>query len=68
MAKKIKTQIVPFDCPCEKKLSLFKSFEVVEGTPPEEVITECPACDQKIKLQLDNQIDRDGHVYRSSKD
>jgi hypothetical protein len=65
MAKKI--QIVPFDCPCEKKLSLFKSFKMEDGTPPEEVITECPDCVQKIKLQLDNQLSRDEHVYRSKR-
>lgn len=64
---KTKTQIVPFNCPCEKELDLFKSFKVEEGTPPEEVITECPACDQSIKLQLENQLAADGLVYRSLK-
>ena len=68
MAKKTKSVLVPFECPCEKKISLFKSFDVTEGTPPEEVVIDCPSCkEQKIKLQLDNQLDRDQQVYRSFK-
>ena len=67
MAKKTKFETIAFDCPCDKKLSLYKSFEVVEGTLPEEVITKCPSCDQKIKLKLENQLIRDKPVYRSLK-
>lgn len=68
MSKKTKSLVVHFDCPCEKQLSLFKRFEVTEGTPPEDAVFTCPSCDRQIKLQLENQLARDKPVYRSSEE
>lgn len=64
MSKKAKNETIAFDCPCDKKLSLFKTFAVEDGTPPEEILTECPMCERTIKLQLDNQLTRDQPIYR----
>lgn len=59
MTKKTKSITISFDCPCEKQLSLFKTFEVTEGTPPEAATFDCPSCDRNIKLTLENQLVRD---------
>lgn len=67
MSKQPKKKTIEFTCPCKLQLTLYKTFEIIEGTPPEEVITECPQCEQKIKLQSENQLARDQIVYRSFK-
>lgn len=67
MAQKIKEVTVPFDCPCKRKLSLFKCFQVVDRTPPENVVTECPMCEQKIKLHLEHQLDTTDTLLREFK-
>lgn len=69
MAKKVKNELVEFDCPCPKNLTLYKRFDLVEGTSPEDAVFDCPKrdCQNKVKLQLDHQLSRDQNVYRSLK-
>ena len=66
MPEKAENKPVEFECPCEKKLTLFKFFDLVAGTPPEDVLTNCPACDKKIKVPLDNQLKRDQDIFRGN--
>ena len=67
MAKKLKRVTIPFDCPCHRKLSLFKCFDVVDKTPPEKVVTECPECEKQIKLALEHHLDRTDAILREFK-
>lgn len=67
MAQKTKQVTIPFDCPCKRRLSLFKCFNVLDRTPPENVVTECPMCEQKIKLALEHQLDRNDSLLREIK-
>ncbi|MGB0930926.1 MAG: hypothetical protein ACPGVB_09130 [Chitinophagales bacterium] len=64
MPNKIKEVTVPFDCPCDRKLSLFKCFQVLDQTPPENVVVECPMCEQDIKLKLEHQLNRTDSLLR----